>query len=237
MAPKKKQGKPDDDWENELGEDPSQEPPSTNRDGPPGELNGDSVAQQDQEQSESGGNDGAGGGLLAALQKNKNRRAKKGKPVQEFTEGEDPPGLTGLNINGNAPQEANLEEDELFSGTAQKGKTEKAGSEKTAGDLDAGKEDGGGGLKSKKEKEKEKKEREKQRKKEQVWHRLYFSPRPYLLILKPGCKEESDRASLEHTVTKTLRTQTRAETGNPITIHHRGHIGCRTCCSQHRCIR
>jgi translation initiation factor 5B len=157
MAPKKKGGKKQaDDWEAELGETPdaAPEPASTE----------DANADDEQEMG--------GGGLLAALKKNKNKRAKKGKAVDDFVEGEDPPTADGavedLNLNGKAPEEANLDEEDVFAGAAKKGKPGKKGQEKLAEEsVDGGKDDEGG-LKSKKEKEKEKKERERQRKKEQV---------------------------------------------------------------------
>ena len=157
MAPKKKDGKKeDDDWEAELGETPDAAPEAKTTE----DVNGDGEA------------DMGGGGLLATLKKNKNKRAKKGKPVDDFVEGEDPPAVDGAeeaaNLNGKVPEEANLEEDDVFAGTAKKNKAGKKAPEKAAEDLADGSKDEEGGMKSKKEKEKEKKEREKQRKKEQV---------------------------------------------------------------------
>lgn len=165
MAPKKKGGKKQaDDWEAELGESPDAPPDATNITSE--DVNGDAEAVN------------GGGGLLAALKKNKNKRAKKGKPVDDFVEGEDPPAAdeaAGDSIlKDKAPEEANLEHDDLFSSTAKKGKPVKKPAEKAAEKAadDAADDDGerneDGSLKSKKEKEKEKKEREKQRKKEQV---------------------------------------------------------------------
>ncbi len=159
MAPKKKGGKQQtDDWEAELGETPDAEPDVTNV--PSEDANGDAEALT------------GGGGLLAAIKKNKNKRAKKGKPVDDFVEGEDPPAAEEATsdsiLKDKAPEEANLEDDNLFSSTAKKGKPVKKTAEKAAEDAADSERNEDGSLKSKKEKEKEKKEREKQRKKEQV---------------------------------------------------------------------
>jgi translation initiation factor 5B len=112
------------------------------------------------------------GGLLAALKKNKNRRAKKGKLVDSPLEGEDPgagdENGVSLNLNGKAPEEATLDDEDVFSGTMMKAKSGGKMSEKQAEGPAGGNKDDEGGLKSKKEKEKEKREREKLRKKEQV---------------------------------------------------------------------
>lgn len=157
MAPKKKGGnKQADDWESELGETPDAVPEATNAD----DVNGEAEAEM------------GGGGLLAALKKTKNKRAKKGKPVDDLVEGEDPPAADGAvqdsNFTTRAPEEANLDDDDVFAGTTKKGKPGKKAVEKPAEELGDGGKDEEGGLKSKKEKEKEKREREKQRKKEQV---------------------------------------------------------------------
>lgn len=158
MAPKKKGGKKqDDDWEAELGETPDAAPEATTT---TEDINGDAEAET------------GGGGLLAALKKNKNKRAKKGKPIDDFVEGEDPPHADEVvgdsSLNGKAPEEANLDDDDLFSGTSKKGKPGKKAPETSAGEVADGEKNEDGSLKSKKEKEKEKREREKQRKKEQV---------------------------------------------------------------------
>lgn len=159
MAPKKKGGKKQaDDWEAELGETPDAQSNATNVTSE--DVNGDAEAET------------VGGGLLAALKKNKNKRAKKGKPVDDFVEGEDPPAAdeatADSTLKDKAPEEANLEHDELFTSTAKKGKPVKKTPEKPAEDAADSDTNEDGSLKSKKEKEKEKKEREKQRKKEQV---------------------------------------------------------------------
>lgn len=160
MGPKKKGGKKqqEEDWEAELGE---AAPAAQESEAP---ANGDAEANGD------GEGEGMGGGLLAALKKNRSKKAKKGKNVDNDWEadlGEDP---TQANANGDAaadlaskaPQEGSFEdEDDVFSGKPKKPAPKAQPKQEQE-------EEGGGGLKSKKEKEKEKKEREKQRKKEQV---------------------------------------------------------------------
>jgi translation initiation factor 5B len=164
MAPKKKGGKKQaDDWEADLGEtvDPIAQAAEEAK-----------QAENDQE-AEAGETNGASGGLLAALRKNKDKRAKKGKPVNnDFVDGEDPDGAAptppATDLASKAPAEATFDDDEdVFAGTLKKDKGGKKQSEKTA-DANDDEDNAGGGLKSKKEKEREKKEREKQRKKEQV---------------------------------------------------------------------
>ncbi|KMU77721.1 eukaryotic translation initiation factor 5B [Coccidioides immitis RMSCC 3703] len=150
MPPKKKGNKKQqDDWEAELGES------ITPTNGQP-----DNAAESNATPNED--DDEMGGGLLAALRKNKNRKAKKGKAVNnDFVEGEDP--TAGL--ESKEPEEATFDEDDVFAGTAKKSKPiakDEPSKQKTK---DA---EEGGKVKSKKEKEKEKKEREKQRKKEQA---------------------------------------------------------------------
>ena len=171
MAPKKKGNKKaDDDWEAELGEtvDPIAAAVKEAK-----EVEASKDADDDNAV-------GGGGGLLAALKKNKNKRQKKGKPVDEdYLDGEDPSATNGpeghtepngvAELASKAPEEANA--DELFNAqfTKTKGGQEKQDKSKVEAKEDEDISGGeGGGLKSKKEKEKEKKEREKQRKKEQV---------------------------------------------------------------------
>lgn len=170
MAPKKKSNKKvDDDWEAELGEtvDPitvtASEAPEAN-------------SSKDMEENSNAG----GGGLMAAIRKNKSKKQKKGKAVEEdYVEGEDPSEANGLNrsaeLNGiddlaaKAPQEATA--DDLFDAQVNDvkgGKGKQGKEEEKLADEDEDSADEGGKMKSKKEKEKEKKEREKQRKKEQV---------------------------------------------------------------------
>ncbi|WEW58358.1 eukaryotic translation initiation factor 5B [Emydomyces testavorans] len=151
MAPKKKTNKKQqDDWEAELGETvaPADEQP-------------DNAAEPNP--TANGEEDEAEGGLLAALRKNRNKKAKKGKAVEnDFVEGEDPAADTGADLASKQPEEATFDEEDVFSGAAKKPKGP-AQKEKSPQDTEEG-----GKVKSKKEKEKEKKEREKQRKKEQA---------------------------------------------------------------------
>jgi translation initiation factor 5B len=167
MAPKKKGGKKQaDDWENDLGETPDPIAAVTEQ---------AKVAEAGHDDGQHAGADSeelGGGGLLAALKKNKAKRAKKGKPIEDFVEGEDPtalePAPAEVDLAAKAPEEATLDDEDVFAGPSKKGKGGKKQPEKPVSvDADSDREDGGG-LKSKKEKEKEKKEREKQRKKEQA---------------------------------------------------------------------
>lgn len=165
MAPKKKGNKKhDDDWENELGETPDPIAQAT-EDAKATEAHADGAVEND---------DAGGGGLMAALKKNKAKRAKKGKLDNDFVEGEDPtanesPAPEPVDFNEKAPEEATFDDDDAFAGPAgKKGKGGKKQVEKPAAPTDDDDAEDGGGMKSKKEKEKEKKEREKARKKEQV---------------------------------------------------------------------
>ncbi|KAJ8604877.1 hypothetical protein MRB53_041653 [Persea americana] len=187
MAPKKKGGKKNDDWDEGLGEaaDPL------------------AAAAPTEDAPEEDGV--SGGGLLAALKKNRGKKAKKGKIVEDFVEGEDPEPANGLNgdatadepvqsIEAKAPVEANMDDEDVFAAPAKKTKGAKGGKTPAASSPspapaaapsppppkdDSGSEadeDAGGRLKSKKEKEKEKKEREKQRKKEQAAKKKSSAP-------------------------------------------------------------
>ncbi|KAJ5678811.1 Eukaryotic translation initiation factor 5B [Penicillium macrosclerotiorum] len=143
MAPKKKGNKrQEEDWEAELGES-AQSP--------------DAPADEPQNGAEEGAEEEAGaGGLMAALRKNKARKAKKGKPVNDFVEGED----ASADLASKQPEEGTFDEDDVFAGKAKKPIKEVVPPPEA--------DDGEFRVKSKKEKEKEKKEREKQRKKEQA---------------------------------------------------------------------
>jgi translation initiation factor 5B len=180
MAPKKKGNrKQEEDWEAELGESI---PPA----------GGDSPAQEEAPGADGDDGEAGGGGLLAALRKNKNKKAKKGKPTNDFVEGEDPT----QEVNGDTdftskqPEEGTFDEDDVFAG--KKSKPIKAAPPPPA----PADEDSGPRVKTKKEKEREKKEREKQRKKEQV---CFMSPasKPRLFMLTdmryPGREEEDYR--------------------------------------------
>jgi translation initiation factor 5B len=164
MAPKKKSAKKDqDDWENDLGEsiDPIAE--ATKK-------------AKEEEGAEDGEGDEAGGGLLAALKKNRARKVKKGKAIEDYVEGEDPaqengepgaPAEPAVDLSAKAPVEADMDDEDVFGQPVKKGKGGKA-QQKSKEPEDDDEQNAGGHLKTKKEKEKEKKEREKQRKKEQV---------------------------------------------------------------------
>jgi translation initiation factor 5B len=145
MAPKKKGNKrQEEDWEADLGESAA-----------PTEAPAEDQAQDD---GENGAEEEVGGGLMAALRKNKARKAKKGKPVNDFVEGED----AGADLASKQPEEGTFDEDDVFAGKPKKPIKEVAPPPAPAAD------EGEFRVRSKKEKEKEKKEREKQRKKEQV---------------------------------------------------------------------
>lgn len=185
MAPKGKKGKKQaDDWENELGEDATATANDAN-------LNADVAQQQKPQEDGAQGEDAdvgsGGGGLLAALKKNKDKRKKKGKVDNDFVEGEDIAAavngangtddtngdvVNGVSLADKAPEEATMDDEDVFANDAKKGKGGKKDAPKPAEDLDDddGDDDSnlGGGVMTKKEKEKLKKEREKQRKKEQV---------------------------------------------------------------------
>jgi len=161
MPPKKAAKKQRDDWEAELGESA----PAAN--GLPAEVTKD-VKPDDLDGGEE--DTGMGGGLLAALKKNKSKKAKKGKVVDnDFVEGEDLEAATNgaADLTSKQPEEATLDdEDDIFAGPPKKSKAgaEKGGVEENTEEAD----EEGAKVKSKKEKEREKKEREKQRKKEQA---------------------------------------------------------------------
>lgn len=176
MPPKKKNNKKADDWESELGE--SAEPAAAA-----------TPADADFEE-EVKDNDFAGGGLMAAMKKKAKNKKNKGKPVEDFVEGEDPPAAAEPDLATKAPEEATM--DEEFALPEKKGKGKAAAPAKPTHDDEEDEERGTDGkVLSKKEKEKLKKEREKQRKKEQVCLLLshgshFFS----LLTLYTGCSKE-----------------------------------------------
>lgn len=171
MAPKgKKAKKGNDDWDADMGEtiDPIAQAEERAK---------AEEAEKDADQDDAGG----GGGLMAALKKNRDKKKKKGKNVEDFVEGEDPPAADGdaeaepvVDLAAKAPEEANLEDEDVFAQPVKKGKGGKQAPAKKAepaadeGEGDEDEEEIGGKVKTKAQKEKEKKEREKQRKKEQV---------------------------------------------------------------------
>ncbi|KAL2848681.1 hypothetical protein BJX68DRAFT_101686 [Aspergillus pseudodeflectus] len=163
MAPKKKGNKKqqEEDWEAELGESiPAAGGESPDQESPAAEA----------EESETAG----AGGLLAALRKNKNKKQKKGKPMNDFVEGED----ASAEANGEAdlaskqPEEGTFDEDDVFAGKPKKPIKAAAPAPKEDEDDDSGPR-----VKTKKEKEREKKEREKQRKKEQAAKKKTTEPK------------------------------------------------------------
>lgn len=176
MAPKGKKGKKgNDDWDADMGEtvDPV--------------AQAEQVAKAEEAAKDADADDNSGGGgLMAALKKNRDKKKKKGKVVEDFVEGEDPPDMNGdegtaspapaaVDLDAKAPEEANLEEEDVFAQPVKKSKGGKqAPAKKAAPPAEEEDEDGedgeetGGKVKTKAQKEKEKKEREKQRKKEQV---------------------------------------------------------------------
>lgn len=148
MAPKKKGNKrQEEDWEADLGESA----PAT--------------APADEQPQEDANEEAAPvGGLMAALRKNKAKKAKKGK-TNDFVEGEDAEGADTqgpVDLASKQPEEGNFDDDDVFAGKKTKPIKEvvkPAAEEQPEGEFR---------VKSKKEKEREKKEKEKQRKKEQV---------------------------------------------------------------------
>lgn len=170
MAPKSKKGKrAADDLDEGLGETVD----------PIAQAEEEAKAAEAAADAEADGEDG-GGGLMAALKKNKEKRKKKGKAIDnDFLDGEDPTQQDGaatpvpeaepaVDLSAKAPEEATMEDEEVF---AQPVKGKKGGKAKQAAEpepVEDGEEEEGGRVKTKAEKEKEKREREKQRKKEQA---------------------------------------------------------------------
>lgn len=167
MAPKGKKGKKGgDDWDEGLGEtvDPIAQASEN--------AKAEEAAQDAAEEEAEGG---GGGGLMAALKKNKDKRKKRGKTVEDEDEGAAADGADGdaiADLASKAPEEATMEDEDLFAAPAKGGKGKggkKGGKQQQQQAADDDEEDEeGGGMKSKAQKEKEKKEREKQRKKEQA---------------------------------------------------------------------
>lgn len=143
MAPKKKgNNRQEEDWEADLGESaPATDAPAD--------------AQPEENANEQ---EAPVGGLMAALRKNKAKKAKKGK-TNDFVEGEDI--QPAESPASKEPEEGNFDDDDVFAGKKTKPIKEvvKPAAEEPEGEFR---------VKSKKEKEREKKEKEKQRKKEQV---------------------------------------------------------------------
>ena len=211
MPPKKKGGKKtDDSWENELGETIE---PTTQ------DANGEDAVKDADEKGATGG-----GGLLAALRKNRGKKAKKGGNANDFVDGEDADGASeeekdgnfALDFNYKAPQEATFDDDEdVFNQYAKGKKGGRIAPGKQAAKEDED-EDGdgeeGGKMKTKKEKEKEKKEREKQRKKEQVYaSSVLIETFPYLHYTKG--REEEDHCASSGAESRSCKARSRGEEG------------------------
>ncbi|KAL3461486.1 hypothetical protein BJX64DRAFT_156692 [Aspergillus heterothallicus] len=175
MAPKKKGNKKqqEEDWEAELGESI----PATG---------GESPTQESPAAEAEEGESAGAGGLLAALRKNKNKKQKKGKPLNDFVEGEDASAEADgeANFASKQPEEGTFDEDDVFAGKPKKPIKAPAPTPKEDED-----EDSGPRVKTKKEKEREKKEREKQRKKEQAAKKKTTEPKQ-LQQAKPEPKKE-----------------------------------------------
>ena len=177
MAPKGKKGKKGaDDWDEGLGETVD----------PLAQAEQEAKAAEAAEDDEEGG-----GGLMAALKKNKEKRKKKGKAIDnEFLDGEDPsqqdgvstPQLEAIDLSAKAPEEATMDDEDLFAQPAKGKKGAKGGKQKPVETepepADDDDDDDGGRVKTKAEKEKEKKEREKLRKKEQAAAKKKTAPPP-----------------------------------------------------------
>lgn len=193
MAPKGKKGKKGgDDWDEGLGEivDP--------------------IAQAEQEakaaDAAADDEEGGGGGLMAALKKNKEKRKKKGKNVDnDYLEGEDPtqdgedtPAEPAVDLSAKAPEEATMDDEDVFAQPAKgkKGGKQQGGKKAAEPEPEADDDDedagAGGKMKTKAEKEKEKKEREKQRKKEQADKKKKVTPAPKQEEVKAAAPVEEE---------------------------------------------
>ncbi|KAL4871607.1 hypothetical protein BDV12DRAFT_24973 [Aspergillus spectabilis] len=162
MAPKKKGNKKqEEDWEAELGESI----PAAGGESPDQEASAAEAGE--------GEATGGAGGLLAALRKNKTKKAKKGKQ-NDFVEGEDATEEANGKVDfaSKQPEEGTFDEDDVFAG--KKNKPVKAAAPPPQEPED---DDSGPRVKTKKEKEREKKEREKQRKREQAAKKKTTEPK------------------------------------------------------------
>ncbi|KAJ5696707.1 hypothetical protein N7536_007119 [Penicillium majusculum] len=178
MAPKKKGNKrQEEDWEADLGESA----PAT--------------APADEQPQEDANEEAAPvGGLMAALRKNKAKKAKKGK-TNDFVEGEDAEGADtqgadtqgAVDLASKQPEEGNFDDDDVFAGKKTKPIKEvvkPAAEEQPEGEFR---------VKSKKEKEREKKEKEKQRKKEQAATKKKLTPAQEKAEAKTAAAEASKK--------------------------------------------
>ncbi|KAH8158264.1 hypothetical protein CIB48_g9984 [Xylaria polymorpha] len=179
MAPKKKGGKKAaDDWEADLGESIAP-------------ANGDAAPAADapEEQAENG--DAPVGGLMAMLNKNREKRKKKGLS-ENFIDGDSAQPATPEPTDISAfkpPQEATAEDE--FALPEKKGKGGKQNKNQPAAKAPAAsaadEDDAGDGrMLTKAEKEKLRKEREKQRKKEQAAKKKTTAPAPAAKAAEPA---------------------------------------------------
>lgn len=157
MPPKKKTNKKaNDDWETDLGDT----------------INPVATAPKEEEPKvEVPDDDLFGGGLMASIQR-RGKKAKKNQQ-QDFVQGEDPTadGPNGhaepaADLTAKAPQEATMDDEDIFSAPVKKGKGKPAKLETAEEPQEPEENEAGGKVKTKAQKEKEKKEKEKQRKKE-----------------------------------------------------------------------
>ncbi|KAI1107048.1 hypothetical protein F4804DRAFT_299187 [Jackrogersella minutella] len=171
MPPKKKGNKKGaDDWEADLGESivPTNGEASADATGEPDENNEDAAPA---------------GGLMAMMQKNREKRKKKGLS-ENFVDGSEP----APEPAAKAPVEATM--DDEFALPEKKGKGGKQNKQQQAkpAAADAGDEElgEGGRVLTKAEKEKLKREREKQRKKEQAAKKKTTTPAPAPKAAEPA---------------------------------------------------
>lgn len=157
MPPKKKANKKaNDDWEADLGD--TVNPVAT-------------APKEEEPKVEVPDDDPFGGGLMASIQR-RGKKAKKNQQ-QDFVQGEDPTadgpnghGEPAADLVAKAPQEATMDDEDIFSAPVKKGKGKPAKLEKAEEPQEPEEDEAGGKVKTKAQKEKEKKEKEKQRKKE-----------------------------------------------------------------------
>jgi hypothetical protein len=212
MAPKKKGGKKvQDDWEADLGESVAPQ-------------DGAAAPAEPAAKEPAAADEGMGGGLMAAIQRRGKKKGKKGAD-QDFVEGEDPTANgtgagadTGADLESKAPEEGNLDDDDVFAGNY-KAKKEKPAEENPKPKAEEPSEDSGR-VKTKAEKEKEKKEKEKQRKKELVCSHKSTLDVTWLTN-PPGCEEEGQWPY------KNPRPQTRRSNSLALRTHARCHPCCR----------
>jgi translation initiation factor 5B len=184
MAPKKKNNKKNDEWESELGDSADPIAAATQ------------AAKEAEDKNDVEDEEFGGGGLMAAMKKNRNKKKAKGKPVDDFLDGDDPAAAEELpDLTEKAPVEASL--DDEFNLPDKKGKAKVAanGASKAKEEDEEEERGADGKVMTKKEKEKAKKEREKQRKKEQVIWRPKFLVVSLLIVATLGCKEKDCCAS------------------------------------------